>query len=257
MRSVVYDADQVVRLMAGVGATLVVSFSPEEKVTAVAGPNGKDFMVSPKDNFLFMKSESVSPSQPVIVLTEGAKAVRRYVFEMETVSDAASAAQKSNLYYSVQFVYPGDDADTIGGGPVAELQERKAEALLTSAPASNDEADAGPLTGTPNWHYIARGSRVLLPVEVLDNGYSTAFRFPGNTRIPSIFRLDPDGKEATANYSVKGDYVVVSSTAMGWRLRDGNAVLCIWNRAYDRVGASPGTGTTNPDVKRITEEPLK
>ena len=36
-----------------------------------------------------------------------------------------------------------------------------------------------------------------------------------------------------------------------WRLRlPGNAVLAVYNRAYDPVGRDPGTGTTHPDVVR-------
>jgi type IV secretion system protein VirB9 len=34
------------------------------------------------------------------------------------------------------------------------------------------------------------------------------------------------------------------------RLRDGNSVLCITNRAYDPVGHRTGTGTVDPGVVR-------
>jgi type IV secretion system protein VirB9 len=88
---------------------------------------------------------------------------------------------------------------------------------------------------------------------VFDNGFSTVFRFPGNVRVPSLFVINPDGKEATANYAVKGDLVQTESVARQWRLRDGDTVLCIFNRGYDPVGENPQTGTTSPNVQRVTK----
>lgn len=260
MRSIAYDPNQVVHLSTGIGATLVVTFSADEKVTAVAVTDSKDLSASPRDNFLFMKSRSALPPQPVIVLTEGPSGARRYVFEVETVPMDRLTAEKPNLYFSVQFTYPLDEAaaqERAERKRLEEQRQRDADAVVKRAHTLMEEAERDPLAGATNWHYVGRGDSALLPLEVLDNGYSTAFRFPGNTRIPAIFRLNPDGKEATVNYSQKGDYVIVGSVASGWRLRDGDTVLCIWNRAYDKVGTSPETGTTSPDVQRVTKEAPK
>lgn len=260
MRLIAYDPDQVVRLSTAAGATLVVTFSTQERVTAVAVTDSKDLVANPRDNFLFLKSRNPLPPQPIFVVTAGPEGARRYVFEVETVAMTGLTVDKSDLYYSVQFTYPKDEeaARTKAAKKrLAEQQERDAEAKLTHARDLMDDAGKNPLTGTANWRYVARGDNSLLPLEVFDNGYSTAFRFPGNTRIPGIFKQNPDGKETTANYSVKGDYVIVGSVAPGWCLRDGGTVLCIWNRAYDKVGTPPGTGTTSPDVKRITKESPK
>jgi type IV secretion system protein VirB9 len=95
----------------------------------------------------------------------------------------------------------------------------------------------------------------LLPLEVFDNGYSTVFRFPGNVRIPSIFVINPDGKEATPNYAVKGDLVQAESVARGWRPRDGHTVLAIWNQVFDRVGRNPETQATSPNVQHVVKDP--
>jgi type IV secretion system protein VirB9 len=111
-----------------------------------------------------------------------------------------------------------------------------------------------PYSGPRNWRYLAQGDRSLLPLEVFDNGFSTVFRFPGNVRMPSLFVVNPDGKEATANYAVKGDLMQADAVARQWRLRDGNTVLCIFNEAYDAIGDNPGTGTISPDVDRVTKD---
>lgn len=88
---------------------------------------------------------------------------------------------------------------------------------------------------------------------VWDDGLSTFFRFPGNSRIPTFFVTNPDGKEAVASYTVDpGSHLVtVHQTAAAFKLRDGDAVMCITNNAYSPVGSDPGTGTTTPNVERV------
>jgi len=65
-------------------------------------------------------------------------------------------------------------------------------------------------------------------------------------RMPALFRIDPDGKEATSDYSVHGDTMIAPSTAQLWRLRDGQTVLEVYDLAYNPVGKTPSTGTVSP-----------
>lgn len=249
MRVVTYDPKQVVRLSTAIGSALVISFSADEKVTAVAVSNSNDLMANPRDNFLFMKAKAALPPQPVAVLTSGPRGLRRYIFEVESRTELASG-NRSGIYYSVEFVYPADRAEAQA---VADVQRTAAEESQRIREQMKNVPQE-PLTGTKNWRYVARGSRTLVPTEVFDNGTSTAFRFPGSMRIPSLFRINSDGREAAVSYHLSGDYVIVDSVASGWRLRDGNTVLCLWNRAYDRIGRSPSTNTSSPRVARMTKE---
>ncbi|OHV79321.1 P-type conjugative transfer protein VirB9 [Ensifer sp. LCM 4579] len=260
MRYLAYNPDQVVRLSTAVGATMVVTFGANETVTAVAVSNSNDLAALPRGNYLFFKASRVLPSQPVIVLTASDAGMRRYVFSISAKTMSGLDKEQPELYYSVQFAYPVDEASarrkqaeqrSVAYRLRSEaLYQRRAEDLLDQ-PAATDSP------GANNWRYVAQGDRSLMPLEVFDNGITTVFRFPGNVRVPSIYTINPDGKEATANYSVKGDYVEIASVARGWRLRDGDTVLCIWNSAYDPVGRDPGTGTVRPDVWRVLKEPRR
>ncbi|WP_425627979.1 P-type conjugative transfer protein VirB9 [Agrobacterium tumefaciens] len=254
MRYLAYNPDQVVRLSTAVGATLVVTFATNETVTSVAVSNSKDLAALPRGNYLFFKASQVLTPQPVIVLTASNSGMRRYVFSISSKTLSHLDKEQPDLYYSVQFAYPADDAAArrreaqqraVVDRLHAEAQyQRKAEDLLDQPVTALGATDS-------NWHYVAQGDRSLLPLEVFDNGFTTVFHFPGNVRIPSIYTINPDGKEAVANYSVKGSDVEISSVSRGWRLRDGHTVLCIWNAAYDPVGQRPQTGTVRPDVKRV------
>jgi type IV secretion system protein VirB9 len=256
MRSVVYDRGQVVRLSTVAGTALVVTFSAAEKITAVAVTDSKNLAAMPRDNFLFLKSHTPLAPQPVIVLTQGRRGMRRYVFEIEAVSPQRQAAEHRDIYYSVEFRYPGDEAAARAAVARRRAQQQQVvaqRAATRRARALLEQAKVPQPTPSNNWRYVAKGSRSLMPAEVYDNGYSTFFRFPGAVRVPAIFRINPDGREATANTSVRGDYVVVSSVASGWRLRDGRTLLSIWNRAYDRTGNPPDTGTVSPAVMRVVK----
>lgn len=262
MRYIAYNPAQVFHLSTAVGATLVVGFSPSETVTQVAVTDSKDLKASPAKNFLFFKSQAALTLQPVIVLTTSSDGrLRRYVFEVTTVPASSLGDDSPGVYYSVQFTYPYDDAARRRALALAAAQKeaadeaaRAAQYQLQLAHNQMEEESRNPFFGARNWKYIAQGDRTILPLEVWDNGFSTVFRFPGNVRVPSVFVIDPDGKEATANYAVKGNLVQVDAVARQWRLRDGDTVLCVWNEAYNPVGGNPGTGTVSSTVQRVTKE---
>lgn len=254
MRTVIYDPAQVVRLSTVMGTALVVTFATDEKISAVAVTDSKNLAAMPRDNFLFLKSHDALPSQPIIVLTKGSRGVRRYIFEFEAISAARQAAEQRDIYYSVEFRYPRDRVEEQLAAQRQQLRARRAK--LTRAAlekASQPEAQSKP-SMTTNWRYVAQGNRTLTPDIIYDNGYSTFFHFRGNTRVPAIFRINPDGREATVNSSVKNDWVVVGIVAPSWRLRDGKTSLNIWNRAYDVAGHSPKTGTVSGAVRRVAKD---
>jgi len=255
MRYIAYDAGQVVHLSTTIGSTLVVGFSPDETVNAVAETDTIHLAAVPKGNYLFFKPSTALTLQPVIVLTQRTDgSLRRYVFEIETVADPTTANGADGVFYSVQFTYPND----VAAAAEARWAERERLAKLSAAKASAAAASTlladeniNPYIGDRNYRYIAQGNTSLTPVAVWDNGYSTLFQFPGNERIPAIFVINPDGKEATASYSVNGGNVEVGQTAREFRLRDGHTVLDVYNLGYSIVGQNPGTGTTSPDISRV------
>ncbi len=259
MRDVAYNADQVVRLSTIVGATMVVSFAPDETVTSVAETDSLHLAAVPKGNYLFLKPSAPLKLQPIIVLTQRQDGtLRRYVFEIETVMAPNAADGTNGVFYSVQFTYPADEAKAAAARAAAEAKKIELlneEALARASQQATDSIfNAGrtnPLDGPRNYKYVAQGDRNLAPLAVWDNGYSTVLQFSGNTRLPVVFVINPDGKEATASYSVHGDIIEVDQTARELRLRDGNTVLNIYNLGFNSVGGNPGTGTASPQVTRV------
>jgi type IV secretion system protein VirB9 len=262
MRYVAYNPGQVVHLSTIIGATMVVSFSPTETVTSVAETDSLHLAAVPKGNYLFLKPNAALTLQPIIVLTQRADgSLRRYVFEIETVSSSTTANGSDGVFYSVQFTYPADEAaaeaarEAAEAAKIEQLNELALQRATQNAALSllNTER-TNPFAGTRNYKYVAQGDHGLAPLVVWDNGYSTVLQFTDNARIPAFFVIDPDGKEATASYSVNGETVQIGQTVRELRLRDGNTVLNIYNLGFDRVGGNPGTGTTSPQVTRVIDD---
>ncbi|GBQ29206.1 TrbG/VirB9 family P-type conjugative transfer protein (plasmid) [Komagataeibacter nataicola] len=268
MRYVPYVADQVVHLSTAVGATLVIGFGAHETVDRVAVSDSIHLKAAPAGNYLFFKATNGLSLQPVVVLTRNDTGQeRRYVFEVQTVTGASLANSTDGVYYSVQFTYPADEAAARRVAALARQKQEQAQAEarakvleLQLAHERMERETKDPNFGTKNWKYIAKGDRSITPLEVWDNGNITIFRFPGNVRLPSLFTINPDGKEATANYSVKNDpagwgtLMIADHLAPAWRLRDGDTVLCVFNKAFDPVGHNPGTNTISPNVVRTLKE---
>ena len=102
MRYVAYNPGQVVHLSTIVGATMVISFAPDETVTSVAETDSLHLAAVPKGNYLFLKPGAVLTLQPIIVLTQRPDgSLRRYVFEIETVNAASTADGAAGVFLSL------------------------------------------------------------------------------------------------------------------------------------------------------------
>lgn len=257
VRYVPYESGNVVNVWTAPGAAMVIQFSPTEKVVSVAASDSVYLSAKPVKNFLFFKPMAVLAAQPVYVLCQLANGdLRRYDFQFETRPIKLGVG--ANVDYTVVFTYPHQAYER------ERAAQRIAAARAVTQAAKNRLLEAGDVMnartvdkyhGPRNYEYVARGDRALAPSEVWDNGYSTVFRFPGNQRIPALFDIQPDGKEASVNVSVHGDTVVVPGTAPEWRLRDGHTVLDVYDLTWNPIGSKPGTHTISPAVERLINKP--
>ena len=256
IRFVPYEPGNVVDIWTAPGAVMVIQFSKHETVANVAASDSHTLKAQPSGNFLFLKPMGTLPPQPVVVLTRTESgALRRYDFEFETrKSDLGPGA---NVDYTVVFTYPHEAyLRRLAAERAERARQERAETAALLRQQTDFAETSDPYDGTRNYRYVARGDRALAPRWVWDNGTSTAFVFPAMQRIPSLYRIDPDGKEATADYSVHGDTVIAPGTAPEWRLRDGRTVLEVYDLAYSPIGLTPGTHTVSPHVQRVLRTSL-
>lgn len=104
-----------------------------------------------------------------------------------------------------------------------------------------------------NWKYameVVPGGEDIAPALVFDDGRFTYFSFPPNHEIPAIFFLSPLGEETRINFHMEKGLAVVQRLGRRFVLRLGEAVVGIWNEAYDSTGVLTVEGTTVSGITR-------
>lgn len=243
VRVVAYNPMNVVRVIGGTFASTEIMFAPGETITQVAIGDADGWLAAPTGNLLFLKPTEVrAPTNAQVVTKRPDGSVRSYQFELVahagTVDHPAEGAQ-----FAINFTYPDDARQE------AAEADRKRQASADELVAQNRLA-VDFYYGPRNWRYTAQGSTAIQPLAVSDNGRLTAFRFPGNMTLPTIYTVGPDGQEGIVPYTMHGDLAVVATTAREFRLRYGQDVLRVFNLAFNPIGQNPGTGTTDGSIVR-------
>lgn len=243
VRTVPYNPMNVVRIVGGTFNSTQVIFAADETITQVAIGDSEAWLAQPAGNLLFIKpAEARAPTNMQVVTKRPDGSVRSYQFEL-TARNAMADQPAAGAVFAIAFTYPEDARQA-----ATSNRERNAAAVDEQAAQARLAVDF--LSGPRNWRYAAQGSTIIQPVEVSDNGRITAFRFPGNSPVPTIYSIAADGQESIVPYTMRDELAVVSVTAAEFRLRLGDEVLRVFNRGYDPTGLSFGTGTTAPDVVR-------
>lgn len=240
---VVYNPLNVVRVTATLTNSTQIIFADTEQITHIAIGDADAWLPNPSGNLLFIKPLQRRIATNMQVVTRRPDGTSRS-YQFYLIAAQRSMLHSSPAIYAVRFRYPDDERDS-----------RNAKATLVAQQTAIASLSDSWAHGPRNWRYVAQGSRLIEPAEVSDNGRQTAFRFPGNMRLPTIYTAAPDGTETIVSYTMVGDQSIVQTTARTFMLRDGKEVLRIVNRGYDPVGISPATGTGLPDVLRTLRRP--
>lgn len=229
IRTVHYNADQVVSLNGYLGYQMMIEFGPEERIENVSIGDGLGWQVTPnkKATLLFLKPLSRNAITNMTVVTDH----RRYAFELRVRN--GSAARPSEMAYVVRFLYPPEP-----------LPPRMAPPLPPPPPVMRNLA------------YTYTGSRVSLPSLVFDDGRFTYFQWPENTATPALFFVAADGSESIVNYNSRDGYQIVELVGQRFVLRNGKDVTYVINEAW----RTPSAGDLAPKphdratTKRATRE---
>lgn len=182
-----------------------------------------------------------------------------------TSRSALTVSAKTPVLFSAKFRYPEDEANTRRETAKQRHQRENQERVTKLLDQEVDFATHEPWRGDRNYEYKFRGSSELKPAWGWDNEYSTAFVFPAMQTGAVPYRVvTPDGylckdddppiaEEQLAQYSMRGDTMIITGTGKVWRLRAGDKVLDICNRNYNPIGSTPGTGTASRWIKRVVK----
>lgn len=276
IRTVIFKPNEVtlVRVQRGV-VTRIILEADEKIVIPVVGLSADcakdtdEWCISaiPGSNQIFVRPRDNARSNNMELHTSK----RDYSFVFDVLADGVSRGKSSHAatvpFFRVVFDYPkpkplvtvAPEASRIAA--VDDLLRRVDASASRPVPIRVDD-DFGM---TPNQRLKAEGIQVrnsdytkqILPkgadadpTMVFDDGRFTYFEFPGAREIPAIFAVGSDGEATRVNWHMSGPFVVVQRTARRFTLRLGEAVVGVFNEAYDATGIDTPTSTVSPVVVR-------
>ncbi len=244
IRTVPYDANQVVKIYTASGNPTLIQFEDGE----TAEDPGKGMIgigdaragtVGPKGSSIMLKPKARQPDTTLLVVTTK----RTYAFEI------CSVLKKSGIRPTliIRFNYP----DSRARAAQAAAKKQGAIDERIGQIAGRDGAGA-----RRNANYMKQGDEVLAPSHVDDDGRFTFMRFDSTRELPVVYKILPDGGEALSNFHMDSDTgtVVIHEVAARFHLRYGNAVMAIRNDGFNPDGKLNLTGTTVPNAVRLQKD---
>lgn len=227
IRTVRYSGNEVYQFIGHYGFQSAIEFEADEKIQTVSVGDSVAWLINPSGNRLFLKPIEQNALTNMTVITDK----RSYLFELH--AEETKDIRDKNMVFSYRFIYPQSDTSAV------DFSQFEAFPDIEKNPEKY------------NFSYSIRGSTVIEPVRIFDDGEFTYFEFKDkNAEIPAFFRIDSTGSEELINFRKRGNYIVVERVASRFTLRRGADIICVYNEA---APASNTPITQKPFLQRVRE----
>ena len=206
IRTVRYSPNEVYQFIGHYGFQSTIEFEENEKVQTVSIGDSVAWQINPSGNRIFLKPVEQNALTNMTVITDK----RSYLFELH--AEETQDIRDVNMVFTMRFIYPQSDTDSVQFAQFESLPD------IEKHPEKF------------NFKYTIRGSNVIEPLRIFDDGQFTYFEFRDkNAEIPAFFRVTSSGNEELINFRKRGDYIVVERVTSRFTLRRGADILCVYN----------------------------
>jgi len=255
LRQVWYDPQTVVTVPVKRGVVTDIVLDGDESITDLASGIGGDcgkpdaswcIAAQPGGRHIFVKPKSTAgTANNLAVVTDK----RSHSFRLEVLPDADSRPPVYRL--SVRTPIAPQVIRPATPRPVVETPEPPQAVAPSTSELIAERLRTAPVPMNADYSIAeGTGSEDIVPSLVFDDGRFTYLRFANNREVPAVFHVQGDGSEALVNVRMESDLVVVDRVSRRLMLRAGQAVVGVWNDAFDPDGIPPSGGTTVPGVER-------
>jgi type IV secretion system protein VirB9 len=235
IRSTLYNADEVYRLVGFVGYAIELIFDEGELFAGTGGGDLEGVTIDAHANSVLLKPRAAIVATNLVVYTDR----RAYRFDY-SVEARQPHRTVDEVIYAVRFAYPSQDATGSDASLAAEVERELARAKEVRP---------------RNIDYWYCGHRSLRPVAAYDDGVHTRLTFADRAEQPAIFVRNEDASESLLNFSMEGGDVVIHRIAQQLILRRGQLVGCVVNKGFEGSGARLESGTVSPRIERTRKQP--
>ncbi|WP_193061074.1 TrbG/VirB9 family P-type conjugative transfer protein [Halomonas sp. 3A7M] len=252
IRTVTYNELDTVRLDGVVGIATHIRVAPnEEYITHAFGEEG-GWAFSNVENNYFVRPMAQDANTNLTIVTDrrvyhfllnyiGSYTIEEDGQQVERFIENPWTMRAATV--GVRFEYPLEDE---------EKQRQERERMRLDEALSQRDSNA-----PVNMRYRrsnAEDAQDIAPLNVWDDYTQTWFKFPQNSALPVVYRIDSNGEETLVNVTVEGPYnnvIRASGVAREWRVRYGDQVIGIINDGYNPSIGGHADGTTSPNVRRV------
>lgn len=227
IRTVRYSPNEVYQFVGHYSYQSAIEFEADEKIQTVSIGDSMAWMVNPSGNRIFLKPIEQNALTNMTVITDK----RTYLFELHAAE--TKDIRDKNMVFSYRFIYPQSDASALDYSQLEDIPDFEKE------------------PGKYNFNYSIRGSSVVEPIRIFDDGEFTYFEFRDkNAEIPAFFRVDTKGDEELINFRKRGNYIVVERVTQRFTLRRGADIICVYN---DSMPVSNTPVPEKPFLQKVRE----
>lgn len=206
IRTVRYSPNEVYQFIGHYGFQSAIEFAEDEKIQTVSVGDSVAWLINPSGNRLFLKPIEQNALTNMTVITDK----HSYLFELH--AEETKDIRDKEMVFSYRFIYPQSDSSALDYAQFEAMPDL--------------EKDAGKF----NFNYSIRGSSVIEPIRIFDNGEFTYFEFRDkNAELPAFFNVDSVGNEQLVNFRKRGNYIVVERVSSRFTLRRGPDIICVYN----------------------------
>ncbi|WP_234028755.1 TrbG/VirB9 family P-type conjugative transfer protein [Pseudoblastomonas halimionae] len=216
-----YDEGRVVRLEGRTNVQAMIVFGEDETIENIGIGDSNSWQVTPnkRADRVFVKPLSEIAMTNMTVVTNK----RTYLFDL--VSNP-----RNPPVYMLRFVYPDEpeeEAEDAGPAPSASAAELAA--------ANDPYAVVDPATLNTLWS--RRGDETLMPERIYNDDEATFIAWNAEQPIPAILLRNDQGEEGPANYTLRGETIVVEGVPPLIVLRNGEEMAELFYAGPPREGS--------------------
>lgn len=214
IRTLRYSPNEVYQFVGHYGYQSSIEFEADEKIQTVSVGDSSAWMVNPSGNRMFLKPVDQNALTNMTVITDK----RTYLFELH--AEETKDVRDKALIFSIRFIYPQADVSA-----------------LDYSTTNDGIPDIQREPEKYNFNYTVRGSNVIEPIRIFDDGQFTYFEFKDkNAEIPAFYNITSSGDEEIINFRKRENYIVVERVSSRFTLRRGADIICVYNEAMPVQG---------------------
>lgn len=241
VKDVVYDPDQIVTVKVQTGTATLIQLAEGEYI----GGNSAGFAtgdplawdVSVKSNNIFLRPKAEEPDTNVLFTTNK----RTYLMVLSSVAEGEKPT------YILRYKYPQDEHKK----RQEEQKQRNAEAVARAKKQAEERYVPCTDGNNINMTYEVRGSDIIKPYAVWDDGRFTCMKWRSSTSLPVVYALEGSTERITNSHMNKNIMVIHEASNM-FVLRSGEDVVEVKTRS-NVPRSYNAKGTTTQRERLITK----